>query len=221
MAKPRRANYAHSSNGFYSPRQLADRSEERQALLDEALAGSADAHAELLVNCYGAKMFRYFGQRLSNAHRRKADEDDLAQIARMHALEKFTGFIGRTPQSYWAWLRKICDSLIQRLVRFFSQAKRDLSREELLDELRLEDGEQHAYGRRQKAADEIFEALETSGQLQLALAQLPDDWRQIVVWRVADRLAFAEVARRLKRSNDFIERTFRSAIQRLKQGFGD
>jgi hypothetical protein len=86
MANSRRATTARSSDRFYSPRQLDDRTERRQALLDEALAGSADAHAELLVNCYGAKMFCYFGQRLSNAHRRKADEDDLAQIARMRAL---------------------------------------------------------------------------------------------------------------------------------------
>ena len=125
----------------------------------------------------------------------------------------------RKDTAYRAWLITICRGLIKRLVRWFSEAKRDLSREELLDELRLEDGKQHAYGRRQQTADEIFESLETAGQLQAAIDALPDDRRQIVTWHVNDRLSLAEIARRLGFSNDRVERTFKTCLRRLRQWF--
>ena len=214
MAKPRRAQHTHTSDRFYSPRQLDDQAEELQGLLDEAKAGSRQAEGELLVR-YRDRMVLYCAARLSGALRQKVDEDDLAQTASAHAWRGFDRFHGREPQRYWAWLRQICYLQIKKLVRLYGEAKRDLSREELLDELLLEDGSQHPYRRRERSGEEILDARETAEQLQAAIGKLPEAQRQIVVWHVSDGLAFAEIARRLTRSNDFVERTFRRAVQRL------
>ncbi|MGH7913992.1 MAG: RNA polymerase sigma factor [Candidatus Binataceae bacterium] len=209
MAKPRRAHHAHTSDRFYSPRQLDDQTEELQALLDEAKAGSRQAEGELLVR-YRDRMVLYCAARLSGALRQKVDEDDLAQTASAHAWRGFDRFHGREPERYWAWLRQICH------LRLYGEAKRDLSREELLDELLLEDGSQHPYRRRERSGEAIMEARETAEQLQAAIGKLPELQREIVVWHIADGLAFAEIARRLTRSNDFVERSFQRAAQRLK-----
>lgn len=216
MAKSRRANHAHSFDGFYSPRQFDDRTEERQALLDEALAGSSDAHGNLL-NSFKSRMFFYFTPRLSHAMRRKVDEDDLTQIVNVHALEKFGSFVGTSVASYWAWLRQICHTKIQQLMRWFSEGKRDLSREELLDELRLDDGSQHPFRPAQQSPDEIVQALETDGQLRAALDKLPEDERKIARLHLTDGLTCQEVADQLRLSVDSVKRACKRIVAALRR----
>ena len=104
-----------------------------------------------------------------------------------------------------------------RFARWCREAKRDPRREEVLDELQLEDGSQHPCHRVQPSAEQIFETLETLAQLQAALDQLPDDERRIVLLWVSNGWAFAEIARLLSRSSDSIERTFKSCVQGLRR----
>lgn len=221
MAKPRRAKHVHAADAFYSPRQLDDQTQERQALLDEAREGSGKAHGELLER-HRKRMVGYFAARLSNRLRRKSDEQDLAQTASFKAWRKFNQFAGHTVTSYWAWLRQICYSVVQRLLRTFHQAKRDLTREELLDELQLDDGTQHPFGRRQLSPDEIAEALETAGQLQAAINALPDeDDRQIAALRFTEWLTCAEIAERLGFSIDSVKRSLKRIAAALRRQFAE
>ena len=145
-----------SSHRLYSPRQLDDQSEERQALLDEARAGSKAAHDALLTQCH-ATMVCYFAQRLSPRLAAKANEDDLAQEVCLQAVRTFAKqFRGATVAEYWGWLMAICRNVLHALERMFGPGSdRDLSREELLDELRLAMESQHPYARRQPTPDEI------------------------------------------------------------------
>lgn len=215
MAKPRRAQYAHTSHRYYSPRQLDDRIEERQKLLDESRAGSADAHGELLQS-YRPEMLRYFAARLSPVLRQRMNEDDLAQKACIHALRCFARFTRRELRSYWAWLRQICRHVIERFVRWCYESKRDPRRDELLDELSLEDGTQHPYRSAQPSAEKVLETLETAGQLHAALDQLPADERMVICLRYIDGLTLSRIAQRLGVSIDSVKRACRRGVVRLR-----
>jgi RNA polymerase sigma-70 factor (ECF subfamily) len=212
MAKPRRAKNAHSSDRFYSPRQLDDRDERRQALLDKARLGSRDALGDLFTE-HQPMMHTLIKAHLPNELAAKA-LDDLTQDAFLKALAGFAEFVGAHVAQFTDWLMKICGNV---LADFLRKHQRAGAREIMLDELELEQAARHAYGRRPFSPDEVVLALETAGQLQAALNRLPAEACRIVIWRANDRLTFREIARRLQRSNDFIERAFRRAIDRLRQ----
>ena len=119
---------------------------------------------------------------------------------------------------YGKWLLQICYNLLKALGRRFSpDSKRDITREELLNELTLDAVGQHAYGRRQAPPDEIMAALENAGQLEAALGQLAPDERQIVAWRYHDGLTLAAIAKRLDLSIDAVKRRCQRALAVLKR----
>lgn len=154
------------SHRFYSPCQLDDQRVELQALVDEARAGSSDAHGQLL-NDLRPKMVAYFSRRLSRKLAQKASEQDLAQEASLFAFRKFEQFSGATLAKYSGWLMGICRNVLRHLERMFGPGSdRDLSREELLDELRLAMESQRPFLRRRQAAPDVVAALESAGQLK-------------------------------------------------------
>jgi RNA polymerase sigma-70 factor (ECF subfamily) len=217
MANSRRDRNPFVNQFCWSPRQLDDLNSQRQALLDQAQAGSRKAHAALLTS-YWPMMKVYFGRRLSPKLAAKENEFDLAQKAALHAWCGFERFVGRELAKYRAWLTRICERVFAALLRRFEPgSKRDLAREETLDDMTLDAGGQRAWGRRQPSPDEIVAVLEAAGQLQSAVDELPPDERQIVTLRLYGKLAFAEIARRLGMSNDAIERLYRRALGTLQR----
>jgi RNA polymerase sigma-70 factor (ECF subfamily) len=50
-----------------------------------------------------------------------------------------------------------------------------------------------------------------------ALARLPDEYREVVVLRHLEELSFPEVAERMKRSVDSVQKLWVRALARLRQ----
>src|SRR5437879_9126906 len=53
-----------------------------------------------------------------------------------------------------------------------------------------------------------------------ALGELPDDYREVIVLRHLEGLTFPEVARRMERSLDSVEKLWMRALVRLRQLLG-
>lgn len=154
---------------------------------------------------------------------RKLDPDDAVQETFLKAHRHFTGFRGTTEAEFTAWLRRILANVLSNAVQHYlgTQAR----------DPRLE---------RDIAADMDRSSVEWAGQLAGSgtspseaacrreravliadtLASLPDDYREVVLLRFAEGLPFAQVAERMGRSVDSVEKLWARGIIRLRQLVG-
>jgi RNA polymerase sigma-70 factor (ECF subfamily) len=54
-----------------------------------------------------------------------------------------------------------------------------------------------------------------------ALARLPDDYREVIVLRHLEELTFPEVAARLQRTVDSVQKVWVRALAKLRQSMGE
>ncbi len=188
-------------------------------LLEQAKGGDRSALGRLLerYRAYLEILARVqIGRRLQG----KVDAADAVQEAFLGASRDLEQFRGTTEQEFAAWLRQILASLLANLVRhYFGTQRRDarlerqLAREMDQSSVALDGGlvavqstpSQHAM--RQERAVLLAEAL----------AQLPTDWRDVLVLRHLEGLTFPQVAERMGRTLDSVKKLWPRALARLKQ----
>jgi RNA polymerase sigma-70 factor (ECF subfamily) len=149
----------------------------------------------------------------------KFDASDVVQDAFLEAHRNFGNFRGTAEPEFAAWLREILAARLSNLIRHFVGTRaRDIRREQGLEidlghSSRLLDRglctlqttpSQHAVSREQGVL------------LAQALAQLPDEYREVVVLRQIQELPFAEVADRMGRSVDSVQKLWVRALARLR-----
>jgi RNA polymerase sigma-70 factor (ECF subfamily) len=193
-----------------------------EQLLREARAGDAATLGQLLelYRRYLALLARVqIGRRLQQ----KADASDLVQETFLKAHRQFANFRGTTEAQFVQWLRQIlAASLADLLRRYLGAQGRDI---------RLEREIEGAFDQSSVLLDRGLIAAQSSPSQQAAgreqavlladaLAQLPDDYRDVLVLRHLEGLTFPEVARRLERTVDSVEKLWMRALARLRQLMG-
>jgi RNA polymerase sigma-70 factor (ECF subfamily) len=188
-------------------------------LLNEAQNGSQDARGALLeqYRTYLELLARVeLGRRLQT----KVDAADVVQETFLEAHRNFGLFRGRSEPEFVAWLREILAGRICNLLRHYLGTKgRDLRREQPWN-INLNQSSQ--------AIDRGFFALQSTPSqhvaqreqgvlLAEALSRLPDDYREVVVLRHFEELTFPEVARRMERTVDSVQKLWVRALATLKQ----
>lgn len=215
MAETSRAHARYRGKEWWhglSPEELAA---QRQLLLNEARAGSREAHQALFTS-YLPLMLSLLQSGLPKELARASELEDLLQSAALLAWRAFSRFDGTHLAQYQQWLVTICQHRLASVIRALSPGgPHDLARQEPLDE-RTADAARHPYGRRQPTPDELFGADCDRAELKAAIAQLPADMRQVVEWRLDKRLTFIEMAWRLSRSRHHVERLFAKAVAVLR-----
>jgi RNA polymerase sigma-70 factor (ECF subfamily) len=153
----------------------------------------------------------------------KVDAADLVQETFLEAHRQFGSFRGGTEGELIAWLRQIhAGKLADLLRRYLGTQGRDV---------RLEREIEDAFCRSSVALDRGLVAPQSSPSQQAvrreqavlladALARLPDDYRQVLVLRHLEGLTFPEVARRMGRSVDSVEKLWMRGLARLRQLMG-
>ena len=191
-------------------------------LLREAKAGDAATLGRLLelYRRYLSLLARVqIGQRLQG----KVDASDLVQETFLDAHRNFAGFRGGTEAEFVAWLRQILAANLADLLRHYLGTQgRDVRLErEIRDALDqssvLLD---RALMSPQSSPSQQAERREQGVLLADALDQLPDDYRDVLVLRHLEGLAFPEVARRMGRSVDSVEKLWMRGLARLRQIMG-
>jgi len=191
-------------------------------LLTLARTGSEAARGQLLEQYrnYLTLLGRLqTGRRLQG----KVDEADLVQETFLEAHRQFAHFRGTSEAELTAWLRTILTGVVLHLVRrFFGTQRRDVRLErELADELdqssRFLDGGLVA---QESSPSQRASRREQAVLLADALNQLPPDYREVLVLRHLEGLTFPEVAARMGRSVDSVEKLWVRALPRLRRVLG-
>ncbi|RIK77945.1 MAG: RNA polymerase subunit sigma-70 [Planctomycetota bacterium] len=185
------------------------------AVIDAARRGSTEALGELAEACR-AYLLLVANREMSPQLRSKFGASDIVQETLIRAQRGIGEFRGQAENDLLAWLRRILLNLLRNAQRDFEQAQcRKIGREERIDDDRpaaarsLRDGKNTP--RTAAVADE------DAMMLRLALAALPDDYRQVVVLRNWDRLSFDEIGVRMDRSAEAVRKLWARAIVRLQR----
>ncbi len=193
-------------------------SSDRAKLLLQARQGADTARGELLENyrVYLDLLARVeIGRRLQT----KVDASDVVQETFLEAHRNFAQFRGGSEAEFVAWLRGILAARIANVVRHYVGTQgRDIRREQAL-EINLDHSS--------RALDRGLISLHSSPSQQAvrheqgvflaqALARLPEDYREVVVLRHLEELSFPEVALRMERSLDSVQKLWVRALARLR-----
>jgi RNA polymerase sigma-70 factor (ECF subfamily) len=151
--------------------------------------------------------------------RAKLDPSDLVQQTFLRAHQALGQFRGSSEAELAAWLRQILASLLERAVRDFGRAKRDLGRERSL-EASLDDSSARLEAWL-AAEDQLSPSQQADRNEQLlrladALATLPPEQREAVVLHYLEGQPVADIARRLGRSTAAVGGLLKRGLKKLR-----
>jgi RNA polymerase sigma-70 factor (ECF subfamily) len=154
----------------------------------------------------------------------KLDASDLVQETFAEAHRNFGLFRGADEPQLVSWLRQILAARVANLVRhYFGTQGRDVRLEH--DLVAALDNSSRALGVDLAASltspSNAAARREQAVVLADALNRLPEDYREVIVLRNMEGLTFPEVARRMERTQDSVEKLWLRALARLRQVFGE
>jgi RNA polymerase sigma-70 factor (ECF subfamily) len=191
--------------------------------LTQARAGNAEALGALLESYtrYLALLARvHIGRRLQG----KVDAADLVQETFLEAHRHFALFRGTTEAEFIAWLRQILAGQLANLLRRYLGTKgRDVRLErdlvlELDQSSRLLD---QGLAAPSSTPSQQVARREQAVLLAEAMSGLPEDYREVLILRHLEELPFAEVADRMGRTIDSVEKLWLRALARLRRTLED
>jgi RNA polymerase sigma-70 factor (ECF subfamily) len=188
-------------------------------LLRLAQAGDGPARGELLEHYrnYLTLLARVqIGRRLQG----KVDACDLVQETFLKAHQHFAQLRGSTEAELLAWLRQILLTQLVNLVRHYHGCQgRDIRLErDLAAELEQSSRDLDvALFAKQSSPSQQAARRERAVLLADALAELPEAYREVIVLRHLQGLPFAEVALRLSRTQDSVDKLWVRALARLRR----
>ena len=192
-------------------------------LIEAAKAGDATTLGQLL------EAYRHYlrmlaqieiGRRLQG----KVDASDVVQETFLDAHRHIAGFRGSNEAQFLGWLRQILAGTLANAVRRYVGTKaRDVRLEQgLAADL---DHSSLALGAipvdPNSSPSQRAERGEQAFLVASALGRLPDDYRQVLMLRHIEGLTFPQVAERMGRSVDSVEKLWLRGLARLRREFGE
>ncbi len=167
---------------------------ESTGLLFRARAGSADALNELYAR-YGPRLLSLIRLRMGQGIRPETDSRDILQATLLKSFEHLEQFNGADGRSLMGWLARIAENEIRDQADRQGRQRRDKAREEPLDPALPVTA--HV---RTAVSQLIID--EQSERLERAIARLDEPQREAILLRKFEELTYAEMARRMGRSED-------------------
>jgi RNA polymerase sigma-70 factor (ECF subfamily) len=153
----------------------------------------------------------------------KADAADLVQETFLGAHRDFDRYRGSTEKEFTAWLRQILACKVSDLLRRYLGAQcRDVRLEQQLAE-ELDESSQalgQALAARQSSPSQHVVRREQAVLLADALERLPRDYSEVIILRQMENLTFPEIAVRLGRSVNSVEKLWVRGLARLRRLLG-
>lgn len=148
----------------------------------------------------------------------KADPSDIVQEAMLQAFRDFPQFRGETEAELIAWLRRILANCLAAFARRFrTTAARDIGKERPIEEVLYDSSV--ALGNlvqvRERTPSQAAQHRERSVILADALAELPADYRRVVVLRNMEQLEWERVAQRMGRTPGAVRMLWTRALKVL------
>ncbi|MFT4539517.1 MAG: RNA polymerase sigma-70 factor (subfamily 1) [Planctomycetota bacterium] len=183
------------------------------ALIRGARAGDADAQNELFGG-HLQGLTAFVRLRLGAALRERETSQDLVQSVYREVLEDLDDFEYRGEASFRHWLFRRAENKIRDRARFWRREKRDPGREERIsagvdDTGLLKELANFSTPSRQLTTREEIERVET------AFAQLPDDYREVILLARVVGLSHAELSTEMNRTSVATRTLLSRALARL------
>ncbi|HEV3082873.1 MAG TPA: sigma-70 family RNA polymerase sigma factor [Gemmataceae bacterium] len=184
--------------------------------LRAAQVGSSEALGRLLDSCR---------QYLLLVANRECDSDlqakfgpsDLVQESLLEAQRDFGQFHGRTEADVLAWLRRILLNNVANVREHYRSAqKRDVGREVRLDAVLEGPGAEQLIAAEPSPSQRAV-AQERGEELERALTQLPEHYREALRLRHQEDCSFEEIGAQTGRSADAARKVWARAVEQLKQ----
>lgn len=196
---------------------MADEGASVNVLLRRACTGEAEALEELLRR-YRDFVHLLVRSRGAGPLRGRLDSSDLVQETLMRAARHIRQFRGECEVAWRAWLARITErEVIRQWRRHLGAQKRDMGRERQAAQADSEGRSRlQAWGQCQSSPSQAVMREERAVQLAQVLAQLPEDYREVLVLRHLEGLPFEEVAQRLHRSPGAVRVLWTRALKKLR-----
>jgi RNA polymerase sigma-70 factor (ECF subfamily) len=192
-----------------TPRQVAD----VEKWITEARAGSREALGQLLEVCR-RYLLLVANEEQDPSLQAKVSPSDLVQETLLEAGRDFPRFQGASEPELLAWLRCILRNNLANAQRHFEAQKRQVSREVPLAEAPLDQLRDRTLDQGDSPSAQAL-ARERDEQLERALQQLPDQYRQVLQWHSRDKLTFVQIAEKMGRTADAVRKLWGRAIEEL------
>jgi RNA polymerase sigma-70 factor, ECF subfamily len=189
-----------------------------EELLERARAGDLESFGQLL------SQYRNYARLLARTLigttlRLRLDPSDLVQETFLEAHRDFPRFGGTTERELLAWLRRILARNLADQARRQKAGLRDYRRQVSLEAIldrssaRMQQALVAVVASPSAAASQREQAV----LLADALADLPPDYREVIILRNLERLRFDEVAARMGRSPGAVRMLWTRALERLSR----
>ena len=150
----------------------------------------------------------------------KVDASDLVQEVMLEAHKNFPGFRGGSEAEFVAWLRQILSAVLCGCVRrYLGTQKRDIRLERTLRDNLDRSSLLLGCGLVDPGSSPSQQAMRREQAVLLAdaLETLPEDYRDVLVYRHLEGLTFPDIAERMGRSLDSVEKLWVRGLARLRQ----
>lgn len=163
-------------------------------LLEQAKRGSPEALDALYARCAG-RLLAYIRLRMGQSLRARMESRDILQVTLLKSLEHIGEFQGNRTASLMAWLAKIADHEIRDRADYHHRQRRDAARE-----VAIETDAALPAAARSALTHAILS--EEAQRVERALESLTPAHREIILLRKFEELSFADIGRRLGKSDD-------------------
>ena len=190
-----------------------------QALLLQAKRGEESALGRLLES-YSNYLTLLARVQIGRRIQGKVDAGDVVQETFLEVQRQFAAFRGTTEAEFTAWLRRIlAGQLALTLRRYLGTKGRDVNLERELG-AQLDQSSQAMDGgfvASTSTPSQHVSRREQAVLLANALDKLPADYREVIILRHLESLPFAEVAGRMGRSEDSVQKLWVRALSSLRR----
>jgi RNA polymerase sigma-70 factor (ECF subfamily) len=189
-----------------------------ERLLAQARRGN-DAALGQLLELYRNYLRLQAQSLLGGALRAKVDASDLVQETFLKAHRQFDGFAGGGEPELVAWLRRILVRSLADAARHHRVAGRDYRRQESLEAMLDRSSLAVHAALASPASSPSARAIgrEQAVLLADAVARLPPDYREVFVLRNLEGISSDQIATRLGRSVDAVQKLWMRALRALKK----
>jgi RNA polymerase sigma-70 factor, ECF subfamily len=191
-------------------------------LLQQARAGIEGALGQLLES-YSRYLTLLARVQIGRRIQGKVDAADVVQETFLEVHRQFPNFRGTTEAELVSWLRKILAGQLALVLRRYVGTKgRDVRLEmDLAAQLdQSADALDAALAASQSTPSQHVSKREQAVLLADALAALPVDYREVIILRHLEALPFAEVAQRMSRSEDSVQKLWVRSLAALRRSLG-
>jgi RNA polymerase sigma-70 factor (ECF subfamily) len=153
----------------------------------------------------------------------KFDASDVVQQTLLEAVKAFPQFRGSTEAELTAWLRQIlAHALAHEIRRYRGTAKRDITQEVSLEAELAQSSQRVGSLLAESGPSPSQQAARRELDVLLAdvLARLPNDYRDVLIFRHLENLSHEEIAARMNRSVGAVRMLWVRALSALREACG-